>query len=71
MLEGEFFLCLDVDDGGSEALVRKASFVDRAWLPADRLRNEIDVAFDSESERVSARRRVCWEDLVIELGWKG
>ena len=66
VLGGEFFLCIDVDDAGSEALVRRASFVDRAWLSKKRLRDEVDVAFDSTNERVSARRRVFWEDLVIE-----
>jgi ATP-dependent helicase HrpB len=66
VLEGELFLCLDVDNVGSEALVRRASYVDRAWLPQRHLHEEIDVAFDSAAERVAARRRVLWEDLVIE-----
>jgi ATP-dependent helicase HrpB len=66
VLDGEFFLCIDVDDAGSEALVRRASFVGRAWLPKKRLKDELEIFFDSANERVSARRRVLWEDLVIE-----
>jgi ATP-dependent helicase HrpB len=66
VLEGELFLCLDVDNVGTEALVRSAASIDRAWLPPPHLREHINVAFDSAAERVSARRRVLWDDLVLE-----
>jgi ATP-dependent helicase HrpB len=62
--EGELFLCLDVDAGATETLVRQASAVERDWL--DRLETAIVVSFDEASERVVARKQVRFEDLVIE-----
>ena len=64
--EGELFVCLDVDAAAGEALVRMASFIDRSWLPAERLDVRVDVEFDADQERVQARRRVRWDDLVLE-----
>ncbi|MGA2257064.1 MAG: hypothetical protein ABSG53_20625, partial [Thermoguttaceae bacterium] len=60
------FLAVDVDCGGSEALVRQASAVERDWLPADRLATRTHVEFDAASGRVIARHRVYWEDLLLE-----
>ena len=62
--EGELFLCLDVDAGETETLVRQASVVEREWL--DRLESPIVVSFDESSERVTARKQVRFDDLVIE-----
>ena len=64
--EPELFLCVDVDAGETESLVRQASAVRRDWLPPDRLRAATEVEFDPEAERVVARRRVRFEDLLIE-----
>jgi ATP-dependent helicase HrpB len=64
--EPELFLCVDVDAGQTEALVRQASAVRRDWLPTEQLNVSTDVFFDAISERVSARRRTCFEDLVLE-----
>jgi ATP-dependent helicase HrpB len=61
--EPELFVCVEVDAGRTEALVRQASAVERDWLPT---RAAIEVAFDDESEKVTARRRVYYEDLVLE-----
>jgi ATP-dependent helicase HrpB len=66
VIESELFLCLDVDAGKTETLVRLASSVRRDWLPAERLTASIAVAFDPETERVTARKRLSWEDLVLE-----
>ncbi len=69
--EPELFLCVDVTDPSgrptsqSESLVRIASGVERAWLPAERLQISADVDFDDERERVIARRRTRFDDLVI------
>ncbi len=60
------FLAVDVDRGGSEALVRQASAVEREWLPADRLAVRTEVEFEKASGRVIARHRVYWEDLLLE-----
>lgn len=62
----ELFLCIDVDSSGSEALVRQASAVERAWLPPDRVVTETIVEFDDASERVTARRRTSFEGLPLE-----
>jgi ATP-dependent helicase HrpB len=55
-----------VDAGESEALVRQASGIQRDWLPADWVRVSTDVVFDPDTERVVARRRILYEDLLIE-----
>ncbi len=64
--DAPLFLAVDVDRGGSEALVRQASAVERDWLDADRLVLRTEVEFDVASRRVIARRRVYWEDLLLE-----
>jgi ATP-dependent helicase HrpB len=66
VLEGDLFICVEVDAGQAETLVRQASAVERDWLPAERLSSAVEVAFDSETERVSALRRLRYEDLVLE-----
>jgi ATP-dependent helicase HrpB len=64
--EGELFLCLDVEDRPTEALVRLSHAVQRDWLPAEHLRDTIEASFDEASERVLAKRRLRYFDLVIE-----
>jgi ATP-dependent helicase HrpB len=66
VIEPELFVCVDVDAGQKETLVRQASAVRRDWLPAERVRAATEVAFDPEGERVTARRRLRFDDLVIE-----
>lgn len=62
----ELFLCIDVDDGGAEAVVRQASAVEREWLPAERLRTAVELFFHPSQRQVLARRRIYWEDLLLE-----
>jgi ATP-dependent helicase HrpB len=62
----ELFVCVDVDAGKAEGVVRQASGVLRDWLPAEQLHSVVKVAFDVQAERVSARRRVYFEDLLLE-----
>ncbi len=64
--DAEYFLCLDVEGSGSEAFVRVASAVERSWLPNEMLTTSTDLVFDDSSLKVSARRRVSWEDLILE-----
>lgn len=64
--QSDLFLCLDVEGSGSEAIVRSASAVDRSWLPDELLTVGTDVFFDEPSGRVQARRRVTWDDLILE-----
>jgi ATP-dependent helicase HrpB len=64
--DSELFLCIDVDGAAPEALVRQASAVQREWLPEELLTTDVEVSFDAAEERVSARRRVSWDGLVLE-----
>lgn len=66
VLDSELFVAVDVDAGDTETLVRQASAVERAWLPEDQLSVSTDVVFDEAAQRVSARRRVRFADLVLE-----
>jgi ATP-dependent helicase HrpB len=66
VIESELFLCIDVDSAGTEALVRQASAVQRDWLPSEQLRATTEVAFNAEIERVTARRRLYFEDLLLQ-----
>ncbi len=64
--EPELFLCIDVDASRTETLVRQASMVQRDWLPPEQITTAVEASFDAETERVSARRRVRFDDLVLE-----
>lgn len=64
--ESEFFLCIDVDASRTETLVRQASAIERQWLPAEKIATSVEVGFDAEAEKITAWRRVRYEDLVIE-----
>jgi ATP-dependent helicase HrpB len=66
VLDVEFFLCIDVDAGQKETLVRQASAIQRDWLPTEQITTSVDVEFDAATERVTARRRVRFADLVLE-----
>jgi ATP-dependent helicase HrpB len=59
----DLFLCIDVDADPAETLVRQASSIEREWLP---VAAKIEVFFDEASERVVARKRVYYEDLLLE-----
>lgn len=64
--QAELFLCLDVEGSSSEAAVRVASAIERGWLPDEMLTVGTEVFFDEPSGRVQARRRVSWDDLILE-----
>jgi len=64
--DAELFVCVDVDAGQTEALVRQASAVERNWLPTEHLRTADEVFFHPTQKSVVARRRTYWDDLVIE-----
>jgi len=64
--DSELFLCVDVDDGDVEALVRLASVVQRDWLPPALVTTAVEVAFDLDAERIAARKRVRYDDLLLE-----
>ncbi len=60
------FLCIDIDGAGVDALVRQASEVQREWLPANLLSTGDELFFHPTQKQVVARRRSCFEDLVLE-----
>lgn len=64
--ESELFLCIDIDGAPPEAMVRQASTVEREWLSEELLSTSIDVFFDAAEQRVSARRRISWDGLVLD-----
>jgi ATP-dependent helicase HrpB len=59
----ELFLCIDVNADPQETLVRQASSIEREWLPVEA---KIEVFFDDANERLQARKRIYYEDLLIE-----
>jgi ATP-dependent helicase HrpB len=65
-VEAELFVCVEADASRTETLVRQASAVQREWLPRDRITSAVEVSFDEASERVTAKRHVRYEDLVLE-----
>jgi len=64
--ESALFVCVDVEAGGVESLVRSASAVDRDWLPPERLRSTNEVFFDDGTEKLVARKQLRYGDLVID-----
>lgn len=66
LADEELYVAVDVDAGAGEALVRQASAVDRAWLPAEQLDTSTLVEFDEATGKVVARKRVQFGTLVLE-----
>jgi ATP-dependent helicase HrpB len=64
--EPELFVCVDVDAGGADSFVRLASGVERDWLPPERITSRIEVTFDEQTERLAARKRTRFDDLVLD-----
>jgi ATP-dependent helicase HrpB len=66
IIDSPLFLCIDVNADPSETQVRLASTIERDWLPAESLTTRIEMFFDEASERVLARKRVYYEDLLLD-----
>lgn len=60
------FLCIDIDGAGSDATVRQASEVRREWLPESSISVSDVLFFHPTQKQVVARRRVSFDDLVLE-----
>jgi ATP-dependent helicase HrpB len=60
------FLCVDIDGAGTDAMVRQASEVMREWLPTSLIRTGDELFFHPTQKQVVARRRVVFDDLVLE-----
>jgi ATP-dependent helicase HrpB len=65
VFDAQFFVCVDVDGAGSEALVRQASAVERDWLESAAVVTTA-MFFHPTQKQVVARRRVSYLDLVLE-----
>ena len=66
VVEPELFVCVDVEAGGVDSFVRMASGVKRDWLPTNRITSKIEVEFDDQTERLAARKRIRFDDLILE-----
>jgi|LWDU01.1.fsa_nt_gi ATP-dependent helicase HrpB len=64
--ESRLFVCVDLDAGGTESLVRRASRVEREWLEPERITCERRLSFDAKSERVLSQETTCYRSLVLE-----
>lgn len=64
--EAMLYLAVNVDRGSSEAVVRWASAVERDWLAENHRRVEVQTEFDPKQQRVVARRREFFDDLLID-----
>lgn len=63
----ELFLAVDlVDLNRAELSVRRASAVDRNWLPVSHLVTSIEVGYDSAREKVLAFKRTRFCDLILD-----
>ncbi len=63
--EAELFLCVDIDAGSGDALVRQASRIEIEWLPKDQIVTQDELFFHPSQKQVVARRQVKWFDLVL------
>ncbi len=64
--EAELFVCVDLEAGAKESLVRRASVVEPEWLDVRTIRTERHLTFDGKTERVLASEERCYHDLVLE-----
>jgi ATP-dependent helicase HrpB len=66
LADEELYVCVDVDAGAGESLVRQASAVRGEWLPSEQLVTSTIVEFDEVSGKVVARKRLTFDSLVLE-----
>lgn len=61
----ELFLCIDVDAGLTEAIVRQASGIELSWLPEESIDDREEQFFNPTRKQVEARRRTYFADLLL------
>ncbi len=66
VMECPLFLCVEIDDRGTDALVRQASEVQREWLPSAMIRTADELFFHPTQKQVVARRRTWFDDLLLD-----
>lgn len=62
----ELFLAVDLEAGAGESRVWLASAIEREWLDPRQIASSTELEFDASSERLVARRRVRYSDLILE-----
>lgn len=60
------FLCIDVADAAGDGKARLISSIERSWLPEAVLRPASEMFFNPSRQQVESRRRVYWDDLLLE-----
>ena len=63
--ECEYFLCIEVDAGRGDAVVRQASKVEPDWLLSGLVTSE-ELFFHPTQKQIVARRQTRWLDLVLQ-----
>jgi ATP-dependent helicase HrpB len=63
--DSELFLCVDVDGGAGEAVVRQASSIQFEWLQEHGLNAKDEMFFHPTQKQVVGRRRTYWLDLCL------
>lgn len=63
--EADLFLCIDIDAGAGDAVVRQASRIDLDWLPKEQIISAEELFFHPSQKQVVARRQEKWLDLVL------
>lgn len=63
--EAELFLCIEIDAGAGDAMVRQASRIDPEWLPANQVLTHDELFFHPSQKQVVARRQIRWQDLIL------
>lgn len=66
VVDGEFFVCVDIDGRKGEATVRQASLVQRSWLEGDGMTEENELFFHPTQKRVVGRRNRYWGGLLLD-----
>lgn len=64
-IQGELFLCLDIDSQGKEALVHLASGLQKTWLDPQLITEVDEPFFNASLSAVVARRRTYFQDLLL------
>ena len=65
VIAAPLFVCVQVEAGRSESIVRMASAIRREWLAAERWSTPEEVRFEPRTGRVIAVRQERWDDLVL------
>jgi ATP-dependent helicase HrpB len=63
--EAEYFVCVEIEAGPGDAVVRQASSIDPSWLVGGQRRDSEEMFFHPSQKQVVARRRAHWMDLIL------